>query len=78
MDGIVHLVGSDGHSAEDRPPLMSAAYKQISKWAGRDVADRICSLHGLAVLEGRPLRLAVPKPRKKWLSFFVRSSGRGS
>lgn len=71
LDGMVHLVGSDGHSAGHRPPLMSAAYQQISSWVGRDAADRICSLHGLAVLEGRPLRLAAPKqPRRKWFSFL--------
>jgi protein-tyrosine phosphatase len=69
--GIIHLIGSDGHSPQARPPRMSAAYRQIGAWAGRAVADRICSLHGLAVLEGRPLRLPPPKPlRRKWFSLF--------
>ena len=70
IDGIVHLLGSDGHSAGHRPPLMSAAYEQIAAWSGRLAADRICSLHSLAVLEGRPLRLSPPRREpKKWYTF---------
>ena len=58
--GIVHLLGSDGHSPGARPPRMAEAYRRIARWSGAVVADRICSTNGLAVLEGLPLR--VPKP----------------
>ncbi|MGD0900438.1 MAG: CpsB/CapC family capsule biosynthesis tyrosine phosphatase [Thermoguttaceae bacterium] len=74
--GVVHLVGSDGHSADHRPPEMAAAYRRIASWSGRESADRICSLNGLAVLEGRPLRLPPPRPLgKSWFSFFKNSLG---
>jgi protein-tyrosine phosphatase len=54
--GIVHLVGSDGHSPGQRPPRMAAAYTRIARWAGIGTADRICSTNGLMVLQGVPLR----------------------
>jgi protein-tyrosine phosphatase len=66
--GVVHLMGSDGHSARRRPPLMAAAYGQVLRWAGRAVADRVCSANGMAVLQGLPLRVAAPRPRaRRWL-----------
>ena len=66
--GVVHLVGSDGHSPDRRPPEMASAYQQIAAWLGREAAGRLCSLNGLAVLEGRPLRL--PPPRAHAKSWF--------
>jgi protein-tyrosine phosphatase len=65
--GVVHLMGSDGHSAWRRPPRMAAAYRQVVRWAGRAVADRVCSINGLAVLQGLPLRVPAPRPRaRRW------------
>ncbi|HUT11333.1 MAG TPA: CpsB/CapC family capsule biosynthesis tyrosine phosphatase [Thermoguttaceae bacterium] len=69
--GLVHLVGSDGHSPRSRPPRMAEAYRTIAGWVGSDVADRLCGFNGLAVLEGRPLRVPKPKPPKRgWFSRF--------
>ena len=66
--GVVHLVGSDGHSPDRRPPEMASAYRQIAAWSGQQAADRLCSLNGLAILEGRSLRLPPPRPEGKgWL-----------
>ncbi len=61
--GIVHCLGSDGHSLRRRPPLMGAAYQQIREWAGHAIADRVCSTFGMAILQGLPLRLPKPEPR---------------
>jgi protein-tyrosine phosphatase len=60
--GIVHCLGSDGHSIKRRPPLMAAAYQQIREWAGHATADRVCSTLGTAILQGLPLRLPRPQP----------------
>jgi protein-tyrosine phosphatase len=69
--GCVHLLGSDGHSPERRPPLMADAYRQITHWAGAAVADRVCSTNGMAVLHGLPFRVAPPEPlRFAWLPRF--------
>ncbi len=65
--GLVHLIGSDGHSPRRRPPRLRAAYQQIGAWAGVAVADRVCSTHGMAVLHGLPLRVPEPAPRtRRW------------
>jgi protein-tyrosine phosphatase len=67
--GIVHCLGSDGHSVRRRPPIMSAAYEQIVQWAGSSMADRIGSTYGMAILQGLPLR--VPKPEGKSFRWFA-------
>jgi protein-tyrosine phosphatase len=63
--GIVHVLGSDGHSRKRRPPKMGDAYRQIIRWAGSAVADRVCSTNGMAILQGLPMRIPDPTPRKK-------------
>src|SRR5262249_24869373 len=50
--GLVHMLGSDGHSPRRRPPRMAAAYEHIVKWAGQAIADRVCGTNGLAVVQG--------------------------
>lgn len=65
--GVVHFLGSDGHSLVRRPPHFAKAYRQIIRWAGISTADRICSTNGLAVLSGLPLRVAPPALRpRRW------------
>jgi protein-tyrosine phosphatase len=70
--GVVHLLGSDGHSPNRRPPLMAAAYREIVSWAGTAVADRICSTNGMAVLNGLPVRTPEPElPAVRWFSRWL-------
>jgi protein-tyrosine phosphatase len=68
--GVVHLLGSDGHSPRRRPPRLAAAHRQIADWACPAVADRICSTNGLAVLHGLPLRIPAPAQARaaSWFS----------
>jgi protein-tyrosine phosphatase len=66
--GVVHLLGSDGHSPRRRPPHLAAAYRRVAAWAGAATADRVGSTNGLAVLHGLPLHLPPPAPaRAAWL-----------
>jgi len=67
--GIVHVVGSDGHSPRRRPPRLAAAYRQAVSWAGAAAADRIFSTAGMALLHGWPLRVPPPRPAH-WLAAF--------
>jgi protein-tyrosine phosphatase len=69
--GIVHLLGSDGHSPRKRPPLLAAAYHQVSNWVGPAHADRIASSNGLAVVHGLPLRVPRPKPARAVSWWFL-------
>ena len=68
--GIVHLIGSDGHSPKSRPPRIARAYRCIAQWAGTSTADRICSTNGLTVLQGLPLGVPEPEPTEKTRWFF--------
>ena len=75
--GIVHLMGSDGHSPDKRPPGISAAYERLAEWSDWGVADRICSTNGMAVLEGLPLEIPRPLPaRRRWFSRTRQSSSK--
>jgi protein-tyrosine phosphatase len=67
--GIVHFLGSDGHSPRRRAPVMAEAYHRVVRWIGPAAADRVCGTNGLAVLQGIPLRVPPPKPRaRRWLA----------
>jgi protein-tyrosine phosphatase len=69
--GCVHLLGSDGHSPRRRAPRLADAYRQVARWTGTAVADRVGSTNGMAVLHGLPLRVAPPEPKRAgWLSRF--------
>jgi protein-tyrosine phosphatase len=71
--GVVHLVGSDGHSVTRRPPRLADAVKKIARWAGPSAADRIGGVYGLAVLTGLPLRVPAPQPRSRnwWVPLWA-------
>ncbi len=69
--GIVHVMGSDGHSPRRRRPQMAEAYRRIASWAGGVVADRVCSTNATAILHGLPLRIPQPEPRRvRWFAGF--------
>jgi protein-tyrosine phosphatase len=69
--GVVHCLGSDGHSPNRRPPRLAAAYRRISRWVGAAAADRIGSTNGTAIAHGLPLRIPEPEPpRTRWLLKF--------
>lgn len=69
--GIVHLLGSDGHSVHRRPPHLAEAYELIGRWSGSAVADRVCSTSGMAILQGLPFRVPDVQPQNRsWFSRF--------
>jgi protein-tyrosine phosphatase len=69
--GVVHLIGSDGHSLRHRPPRLAEAYRQIENWVGNAAAEQICSSNGLAVLHGHQLYCPAPEPvPRRWFAKF--------
>lgn len=70
--GVVHLIGSDGHSLRRRPPGLSESYRVIRGWVGTRAADRICGTNGLTVLQGHPLRVPSPRTPRKLARLFAR------
>jgi protein-tyrosine phosphatase len=59
--GFFHVVGSDGHSATRRPPLLAEGCRAIAKWLGPLAADRLCGMNAMAILQGLPLRIEPPQ-----------------
>ncbi|MCS6866758.1 MAG: CpsB/CapC family capsule biosynthesis tyrosine phosphatase [Gemmataceae bacterium] len=71
--GFIHLLGSDGHGIDQRRPQMRAGYRRLARWVGSTQADRIASEWGRAVLQGRPVEVPPPQPRR--VSWFSRLFG---
>jgi protein-tyrosine phosphatase len=69
--GLVHVLGSDGHSARRRAPRMAGAYRQLVHWIGSSAADRVASTNGLAILQGLPVHVPAPDARpRRWFARF--------
>jgi protein-tyrosine phosphatase len=70
--GVVHLIGSDGHSPNRRPPKLAEAAAKIRRWAGDRVADRVCGTLGTAILQVLTLPITPPEaPRRNWFARLV-------
>lgn len=54
--GLVHLVASDAHDTERRPPRMSDALMLLTQEVGRDVARKICLENPSRILAGEHLQ----------------------
>jgi protein-tyrosine phosphatase len=64
--GVVHVLGSDGHSPRRRKPLMAAAYAQVVRWVGPAAAEQVGSGNAAAILRGEPVKVAPPRPERRW------------
>lgn len=54
-----HIIASDAHNIERRPPAMGQAYQMLAGEFGRETADRLCLHNPGAVFRGDPL---APQP----------------
>ncbi len=65
--GLIHCLGSDGHGLDRRRPLVKAGWERLARWVGPQVADRIGSIWGQNLLQGRAVNPPAPvKPERKW------------
>jgi protein-tyrosine phosphatase len=53
--GYVHVVASDAHDSQRRPPLLSRCYEYVSKKIGRDLANRLFIDNPLKIIHGEHL-----------------------
>jgi len=65
---LVHVVASDGHDCQRRPPRLDQAYAWLKKQYGEPVAEALCVRNPRATLTGDALEIAetevVSEPRK--------------
>jgi protein-tyrosine phosphatase len=71
--GMIHLLGTDGHRTDFRPPRYAAGYRRLEKWVGAPAAERIGGIWGSAVLQGLPVN--PPPPKEKTKSWFTKLFG---
>jgi protein-tyrosine phosphatase len=71
--GMIHLLGTDGHRLDRRPPRMQAGYRVLQRWIGSASAERIGGIWGGAVLQGLTIQPPPPKPVTR--SWFARLFG---
>jgi protein-tyrosine phosphatase len=71
--GLVHVVATDAHDPQYRPPVLSAAYHEVLLGFGEEAADLLFTDNPRGIVQGRPLpggklMLAGP-PQKRWWKF---------
>jgi protein-tyrosine phosphatase len=62
---LVHILASDGHSVEDRPPLLSEAGKVASSLVGPADALKLVQDYPAAIIAGESIQAPEPLSRKK-------------
>lgn len=70
--GLVHIVASDGHDLEKRPPVLTASHAFVVDRWGEEMARQLFVHNPQAVIEGRVIAPPAPKirRRKKWWRFW--------
>jgi protein-tyrosine phosphatase len=51
----VHVISSDAHTIEGRPPAMKPAYSYLKDHFGQDEADRLCTRNPRSIFMGEAL-----------------------
>ncbi|GFN23702.1 tyrosine protein phosphatase [Thermanaeromonas sp. C210] len=74
---MVHFVGSDGHSAHRRPPILTEAKSKVAGIAGEEEAERLCCQNAALLLAGEQIEVPEPEypPRRSTL-FCIRRLAR--
>jgi protein-tyrosine phosphatase len=73
--GMVHVIASDGHDIEHRPPCMDAAFEWLKENYSEDTAKLLCVTNPAAALASQPMHApgsgAGPASRS-WFKFWQR------
>jgi protein-tyrosine phosphatase len=59
---LLHMIASDAHSTDRRPPILSAGVKVAEKIVGKEAAKRMVTEYPEAVIEGKKLDIPEPIP----------------
>lgn len=73
---LVHILASDAHDGEYRPPRLAAARERWAQLGGEESARLATETHPLALLEGSPIQPPPPLPAGKQRWFLGRILGR--
>jgi len=72
--GLVHIIASDAHDTQHRPPVMNDIFLEIENEYGPEVAHAVFEGNPRAVLEGADIEFdptyAVSSKKKRWSAIF--------
>jgi protein-tyrosine phosphatase len=69
-EGMVHVIASDAHDTEHRPPRLDIAREILTREMGVDAADLLLAHNPGAIIRGQKVEMAAPRARKKKWFFF--------
>lgn len=70
--GVVHVIGSDGHSPRSRPIRLSRARDYVVRFVGREGAMRLVHGNPEAILAGKSVQPVEPGVEARKRGFFAR------
>jgi len=69
--GLVHVIASDAHDCEHRPPTLTAAYNALARAHGSGAVTPLFVDNPRAVIEGETIDIAVrPAKQRHWFQFW--------
>lgn len=76
--GMVHVVASDAHDLEHRPPVLDEVRDHLAKRYTAELAKRVTLTNPGAIINGAPLPeleegVSAAAPRRRWYEFWKRS-----
>ncbi len=69
---LAHIVASDGHDLEKRPPVLAGSFDFVVDRWGEDIAEALFVDRPRAVVENQPIQPPQPRRhhRKRWWAFW--------
>jgi protein-tyrosine phosphatase len=69
---LVHVIASDGHDCERRPPVLDQAYAWLTEHYSKELAETLCVGNPGATLTGEPMALfdEPAEPSRKWYQIW--------
>jgi protein-tyrosine phosphatase len=59
---LIHIIASDAHSTDRRPPILSAGVKAAEKIVGKEAAKKMVTEYPEAVINGKKPDIPEPMP----------------
>jgi protein-tyrosine phosphatase len=73
--GLVHVIASDGHDTENRPPRLDLAREILNREIGPETAELLLVTNPSAIIAGEPVwnpasTGTAPRKKKSWFAFW--------
>ncbi len=76
LHNLVHVIATDAHSINARPPFLSTAVKAAADLVGEERARELVTSVPAAIIEGRPVQAPEPREQEKHEGSWFRKAFR--